>query len=537
MDQFSDNIGRLEEDNPLGRVWFRIRDCFRDTEGSSYNRLLYTTAPAHALIATAGPSGHIVIDGHLYPFDFQTVYFILPGQRVEVSFDSFGDRLLYNIQFDLFGTDADCTLTERWIANRRSLKAVADTVVETLCEKIVIHWNTGDPADRLASQSGFQELLHLLLKRRSSNEGALERTRLHMDQHYRDTVTIESLAEMVGMSRYYFMRMFKERFGQSAIDYLTELRTNEAKRLLEAGCPLATVAEAVGYKDPMYFSSQFKKQVGIPPRIYIKNRKTKIAAYSWPNIGHLLTLRMIPYAAPIDQNWTDDYRRKYRYDIKVPLSHDYDFNRLALQQARPDKIIALDEMIPEEEKERLRKIAPSLFLGWHREDWRSHLQSVAGFLDREKEGESWLSRYDEQVEAVRRNVSGCFRKGKMLIFNISHRGIQLWGRRAGTVLYDDLQFQYAQGVEHIEFTEYVEAERLMTFDADIILISVTKDHQSQTEWERLQRTEPWIKLKAVQNGNVYLTSGHKWLQEPILEYTANRHEQLLQELNLLFRVL
>jgi ABC-type Fe3+-hydroxamate transport system substrate-binding protein len=537
MVHVSDNGERWEDDNPLGRVWFRIRDVFREAEGSSYHRLLYTAAPAHALIATAGSPGHIIIDGHLSPFDSQTVYFILPGQRVEVEFDLIADRKLYNIQFDLIGTDVDCNQTERWIANRRSLKAPVDAIVETLCEKIDIHWNTGDPADRFASRAGFQELLHLLLKQRGTHEVALERTRVYMEQHYHDTVTIECLAEMVGMSRYYFMRMFKEQFGQSAIDYLTELRTNEAKRLLEAGRPLAAVAEAVGYKDPMYFNSQFKKQVGIPPGIYIKNRKAKIAAYSWPNIGHLLTLRIIPYAAPIDQNWTDDYRRKYRYDIKVPLSHDYDFNRLALEQARPDMIIALDEMLPEEEKQKLRKIAPSLFLGWHQEDWRSHLQSTACFLDREKEGESWLTRYDEQVEAVRRNIPDFFRESKTLIFNISARGIQIWGRRAGTVLYDDLQFQYARGVEHIEFTEYVKAEDLVAFDADVLLISVTKDQQSQVVWEQLQRTESWRKLRAVQNRNVYLTSGHKWLQEPILEYTANRHEQMLKELNLLFRAL
>jgi hypothetical protein len=94
--------------------------------------------------------------------------------------------------------------------NLAGWKKTADTVVETLCEKIVIHWNTGDPADRLASQAGSQELLHLLIKSRSFNEGALERTRLYMDQHYRDTVTIESLAEMVGMSRYYFMSLVKD---------------------------------------------------------------------------------------------------------------------------------------------------------------------------------------------------------------------------------------------------------------------------------------------------------------------------------------
>nr|WP_160319685.1 helix-turn-helix domain-containing protein [Paenibacillus xylanivorans] len=79
------------------------------------------------------------------------------------------------------------------------------------------------------------------------------------------------------------MRSFKEKFGQSSMDYLAEIRTNEAKRLMEAGQPLKDIALLAGFKDQHYFSSQFKKQVGLPPRTYIANRKCKTAAYSWPN--------------------------------------------------------------------------------------------------------------------------------------------------------------------------------------------------------------------------------------------------------------
>ncbi|RAV23341.1 AraC family transcriptional regulator [Paenibacillus contaminans] len=516
----------------LGTTWFGLMDVFRDVHNAAY-RLIYEATPGYVLLASARPLGSIVIDGVPYPFAPYTVRFALPGQRVEAVYESTGGQPLYRFHFDIISSDGSGVPAEQLLMENE--RSVASASVQSLCEKIADYWRTGDEADRFASQAGFQELLHLLFKKQGRSEDVLEKAFEYMKLRYREIVTVEILAEEAGMSRYYFMRSFKERFGQSAMDCLAELRTNEAKRLLEAGGSVRDAAYAVGYKDPLYFSSQFKKQVGFPPRIYVANRKCRTAAYSWPNIGHLLSLQIIPYAAPIDQPWSDDYRRKYRFDVKVPLSHDYDFNRKALQRARPDRIVALSEMIPEEEKEKLRGIAPVLFLNWHREDWRSHLLQTARFLDREKEGEQWLARYDSKAEAMRHNVPASFCHGGLLILNISPLGIQIWGKRAGTVLYDDLGVRCARGVERIEYTEFAKVERLAAIDADALMVSVMRERQSLAEWERLQQSECWKGLKAVRNRNVYLMSGDSWHREPILEYTANRHELLLQELDLLFR--
>jgi ABC-type Fe3+-hydroxamate transport system, periplasmic component len=529
-----------EANESLGSVWFRLLDS-RSNSGLPAFRILYEAAPVLAFIAIDGSPGNLILDGLPYPIDNDSAYLVMPGQRVELRFDRAEERRLRQLHFDLLGPEEDCERVLKMFQERTRLSSAADCTVSSLFERIDRNWHSAEKADRFASQAGFQELLHSFFRRTGQNEDALEKVRAYMQLHYREDASIDSLAEMAGMSRYYFMRSFKERFGQSAKDFLSELRTNEAKRLLEEGRTLGDVAEAAGYKDPLYFSSQFKKLVGISPKAYFLNRQCKAAAYSWPNIGHLLALQIIPFAAPIDQSWTDDYRRKYRFDVKVPLSHDYDFNRLALERARPDRIIALDEMLPEHEKEKLRRIAPCLFLRWHPDDWRTHLRSTAEFLNREKEGERWLSRYEEHVEAVRQRVPAAFRQGKLLIMTIAPNTIRIWGRRAGTVLYDDLRIEYAPGVESIafalDFTADDEAEKLFSFDANTILISISKDRESQAEWELLQRTDAWRGLNAVKNRNVHLAPSQTWLREPYLEYTAYRHEQLLQELDMLFRAL
>ncbi|WP_161601365.1 AraC family transcriptional regulator [Paenibacillus luteus] len=517
----------------LTSCWFRIVDCYRELEGSNY-RLKYEASPRYALIVSTKRHGIIIIDGMLYPQTPNTVYFVSPGQRVETNYTSDGEQVLYVFHLEIISEVKNSDQPSPIISGLTQVNVAAETLLLSHCEKIFENWTTIDPADRFASQAGFQDLLHLLFKKQGQHETALDQARNYMNNNFQEAITVEELSELAGMSRYYFMRSFKEQFGQSAMDYLSEVRTNQAKRLMNEGQTLQKVAEKVGYIDRQYFSSQFKKLVGMSPSMYNLNRKSKIAAYSWPNIGHLLSLKIIPYAAPIDQTWTDEYRKRYRFDIKVPLSHDYEFNREALWRARPDRIIALEEMIPDEEKEKLREIAPVMFLPWHRESWRMHLLMTAQFLDREKEAEKWLTRYDLKVGGVLENIPASFRQGRLLILNIVPRGIKVWGKRAGTVLYDDLKIHCATGVEQIEFTEYVETGQLATFDADLILINVMIDWHSQTRWDQLHRSEQWQKLKAVRNHNVHYTAGHSWLAEPIMEYTAHRHYHWLEELNQLF---
>ncbi|GGG53885.1 helix-turn-helix domain-containing protein [Paenibacillus radicis (ex Gao et al. 2016)] len=523
----------------LHQIWIRLKEASKQDHSTFHYQLLYGSAPSHLFIVLNGQMGNIIVDGLLGPASPDRVYWIRPGQRVEMNYSSVGPRELYLFPFEALDLNEAFKAEERddFPPASEGLPAASPAELLALCEKIFGHWHSGDKVDRLASQAGFQDLLHLLFKKQGQHEEALDRVSEYMKLHYREPVTVEALSEMAGMSRYYFMRSFKDRFGQSAMDYLTELRTNQAKQLLEEGFPLWDIVDRIGYKDPQYFSSQFNKNVGISPRTYTLNRRCKVAAYSWPNIGHLLTLQMIPYAAPIDQFWSDDYRKKYRFDVKHLLSHDYEFNLEALWRSRPDRIVALDEMLPEEEKQKLRQIAPVLFLPWHTEDWRMHLQLTAQFLEREKEGSLWLTRYDQQVEAVAQRMPAAFRQGTLLIISIASRGINVWGKRAGTVLYDDLGLTCPTGVETVESTEYVQAEQLGAYDADSILIHVLKDRDSQIIWERLQRSEVWRKLRAVRNHNVYHTSGQAWLAEPILEYTANRHDHMLQELNALFRAL
>jgi AraC family transcriptional regulator, transcriptional activator for feuABC-ybbA operon len=103
---------------------------------------------------------------------------------------------------------------------------------------------------------------------------AIELTQDYMAQHYQESLTLESLAQMAGLSVSHYSRLFKKYIGYSPIDYLTHLRVDRAKELLVlSDYRLKSIAGSVGYTDEFYFSRIFKKVTGQSPREYAKKHR------------------------------------------------------------------------------------------------------------------------------------------------------------------------------------------------------------------------------------------------------------------------
>ena len=363
---------------------------------------------------------------------------------------------------------------------------------------------------------------------------ALECARLEMQRCYREELTVDRLAETAGLSRFHFMRLFKEKYGKGVVDYITELRLQEAKRLMaqEPASPLRDIAYEIGYMNETYFSKLFKKHTGMAPAIYMKNRSRRIAAYSWVNFGQLLALNTIPFAAPVDHYWTNDYRDRFAYEVRVPLSHHYEFNREALEKAQPDGIVAIHSLIGEEEQAKLRRIAPTLFLPWQ-QDWRTHLRLLGAFLQKEVEAERWLARYARQTSLLRQRLQPRIGDDAVLVLIVWREQLLVWGSRAATVLYDDLGLQAPRGVQDIDWMAAVTGEQLAAYEADRIVLQVYADPLSQATWRELAASESWRQLRAVGRGAVHQTEALVWAEAPWNEYSAYTCEKLTEQLGAL----
>jgi two-component system response regulator YesN len=89
------------------------------------------------------------------------------------------------------------------------------------------------------------------------------------DNFARDDISLNRVAQTVGMSPNHFSSIFSQEMGETFIEYLINRRMERARELLRTTQMRSSeVAYQVGYRDPHYFSSTFKKIQGMTPREY-----------------------------------------------------------------------------------------------------------------------------------------------------------------------------------------------------------------------------------------------------------------------------
>lgn len=101
----------------------------------------------------------------------------------------------------------------------------------------------------------------------------LEHCRVYLENHYMDEITLDKTAEKYYFNASYFSTIFKNYFGKSFLNYLTELRMRKAKEILtdsDSKMKIKEVANKVGYHDANYFIRAFKKFYGYTPEEYRK---------------------------------------------------------------------------------------------------------------------------------------------------------------------------------------------------------------------------------------------------------------------------
>jgi YesN/AraC family two-component response regulator len=90
-----------------------------------------------------------------------------------------------------------------------------------------------------------------------------------------DQITLKEAAESIHINPSYLSQLFKQQLNKKFVDYITELRIEESKRLLQnTTLRMSEIAERVGYSDLAYFSNNFKKIVGSSPSEY-RNTNSK----------------------------------------------------------------------------------------------------------------------------------------------------------------------------------------------------------------------------------------------------------------------
>ena len=98
----------------------------------------------------------------------------------------------------------------------------------------------------------------------------------YIKQHLSSPIRADDLAAHVRLSKYHFLRQFKQVTGRTVTAYLHFLRCEYAKHLLaEQELPIKEIAAMCGFEDSSYFAKIFKKQAGLSPMEYVAALKTQ----------------------------------------------------------------------------------------------------------------------------------------------------------------------------------------------------------------------------------------------------------------------
>jgi len=123
--------------------------------------------------------------------------------------------------------------------------------------------------------SKLWELFSLLAENEKTNTGYIEKALECIHSEYMNDITVEMIANRLSLDRTYFSTVFKKKVGVSPKQYLLNYRMKIASSLMkENKTSVSVTAYSVGYTDVFTFSKMFKRYYGIAPNDYIKaNRK------------------------------------------------------------------------------------------------------------------------------------------------------------------------------------------------------------------------------------------------------------------------
>jgi AraC-like DNA-binding protein len=119
----------------------------------------------------------------------------------------------------------------------------------------------------------FDHLNKMNFKKVKTNEDvfrAILFAKSFIDDHVLDNFSLDQISQQVGISKYHFIRVFKNTFGTSPYQYQKLKRLEKAKSELSSGRSVSDIAILFGYPDLPTFSKAFKQAFGQIPSHFIK---------------------------------------------------------------------------------------------------------------------------------------------------------------------------------------------------------------------------------------------------------------------------
>ncbi|MEI6896000.1 MAG: AraC family transcriptional regulator [Psychromonas sp.] len=163
---------------------------------------------------------------------------------------------------------------EHKFASKLHLNPIKVAHVQGICDEIEVECVTHPPGFEVILQAKLLELITYLsrayVETTTTESQALLRVGMvisAMENKLTNNWKLNDLASIANMSTSNLLTVFRKATDETPIDYLMRLRIHHAMELLrQSDRTITSIAYDTGFRDSNYFTRQFKKIVGIPPR-------------------------------------------------------------------------------------------------------------------------------------------------------------------------------------------------------------------------------------------------------------------------------
>jgi transcriptional regulator GlxA family with amidase domain len=135
----------------------------------------------------------------------------------------------------------------------------------------------------LGSHSDGQTPFAAMTRRPQQRDAIIGGCQAWIAEHYASPNPVASMAQRSGLQPRTFSRRFRAATGYLPIDYVHDVRVDEARSILETeACPVDDVGYRVGYEDPTFFRRLFKRKTGLTPAAYRRKFATVVGGATFP---------------------------------------------------------------------------------------------------------------------------------------------------------------------------------------------------------------------------------------------------------------
>jgi len=372
----------------------------------------------------------------------------------------------------------------------------------------------------------FQELLRHIIRQNlqtshlQNSRQAVEATINRLRQEYRYEWSVSQMAKMADLGRWQYTRLFKEMTGQVPLQYLSSIRIEQAKHLLQATDDrLFDIAENVGFGDEFYFNRRFKQTVGVSPGQYRRHYREEIRIFAPFLEDFLVTLGITPVLQSSFSRWGAQSYLQLHSTPAVEMSA----KGIIPLPCKPDLIMVDYGFSSQWDSDLFSEKAPIYRMSNQGEDWQATLQTIADIIGRGKSAKmvDAISSYERKAEAARKKLRA-MRRQTTAFLRVNSNGIRLYGGPdksfTGPVLYRDLELTphpLVQQFVNCDRTAELTPDMLNQLDADNLFVTFDI---SEKEKHKLLATSLWRSLPAVRCNRVFEVDFLSWMNYGILAH-------------------